>query len=414
MQEQRPIQLFKTLQTSLKDFIQAYSTDHKDLLPIEKQCLNKLETISSELNRFLQDTLNPEKFNSWYKYDAFITRIASINPPSTITQKESSSGFLGIGASKKEATVSVGLHAAIDRFIKQHEITQNDWKKTFETKSPVKEKDPIKTLEQTLTNKFSAQFTGLNTRINNLEEQTKTAYQEGFEKGKEEGRQAMVVYMKKQIEQYLDPSQQQKILLLLEGKIPETLSNETPANSFRTVFSKPLDEPKVTDEEHDKEKAEKWIGIAKFPVVEAFTEKLKSNQLSEAEKTVAKWVIFKLMKNKYAATISTVLNDIQVKLKSTFGELKNLTPLFAIYANAQDGTSTQNLSAEELTAFQQLVGKDALYLMQDGTACNYFGSHALQLLGLLKDRTLTKEEVYEKNVFDKLANLSKAPVANLM
>jgi hypothetical protein len=408
MQEQNPIQLFKKLHTSLNDFIKDYRRDHSSLLRVETQSLNKLEIICQDLKAFYEQDPREEKF-TWDKYASFFTRILAVSPSETIVNKKESAGFLGIGASKTEETVKVALYGAIDSFVNQRTITEADWQKRFEAKSPVKEKNSLKTLEETLTNKFSAQFIGFNTRINNLEEQTKTAYQEGFEKGKEEGRQAMIVYMKQRIGQYLDPSQQQQILLLLEGKVPETS-----ANAFQTVFAKPLDEPRVTDEEHDKEKAEKWIGTAKFPVVKAFTEKLKSNQLSEAEKIVAKWVIFKLMKNKYAATISAVLTDIQVKLKSTLSELKNLTPLFEKYANAQDVTNTKNLSSEELTAFQQLVGENALYLVKDGTASNYFGSHALQSLELLRDKKLTTEEKYDENVFQKLGISLTTPIANLI
>lgn len=405
MQEKGSLQLFEDLHTLLQDFVRNYMADHTNPLAIETQCLNKLRSIAGELAGFLKDKSSPEKF-TFDKYETFILRIESIKPPQEITKTQKSTGFLGIiGASESSEKVTVGLYNAMNRLITNLTAKAAEAKakveKTSEKTPPLEEK------------KVSSEIELFKQQLATFDQRLIASEQRAFEEGKKAGQVEIIQYIKGNIGRYMNAQQQKQVLLLLDAKSSEATSSTSSTSSAVPVMFATVSD--IKDDNQEVKEAREYIGNAKFEPIKKLVTCYNLGQASEQEKIVAKWLIFELMLSKYNQTISSIFEGVKLQLSTqcslNVADLPNLNSLFEAHSQSHDAVTTQVLSAEELAKFHKLTSRTAIYLPQDGTASNCFGSQAARLQG--KSVPVVTKEDYVKNAVTKLNGLVKSASVNI-
>ena len=447
MQEKGSLQLFEEFHASLTEFITHYRTDHPTLLNIEIHCLKTLESIASELGHFLRDKSSPEKF-TFDKYEIFITRIESVKPPQETVKTQKSTGFLGIiGASESSEKVTVGLHNAMNR------LMTNLTAKAVEAKAKAKEtSEKTRSSEKThpLEEKKVPNETDL--RLANLEQRMATAEERAYERGRKEEREEIIRRVRQRL---TGPQQQQMLLLLEDAKSPETINSSsmssfnsssssssstsstsvpmsstsstntaTSSTSSTNTATSSTNSPvpvvfstisEIKEDTQEAKEAKQHIDKIKFEPIEQLVT-FHSNQVSEREKIIARWLIFELMSYEHnpantqtlsTQTISSIFQGIKEQLLKRCGldvaQLSNLNHIFEMGLKNHNVVTTQALSAEKLIAFYKLTSESAICLPKDITASNYFGSRAARLKG--QNVEATTKESYVDNAVKKLNDL---------
>ena len=329
-----------------------------------------------------------------------------LTPDKKIVIVRKSSGFLGIGTNQRHETVGVGLHYPMFDFVERLEQIHS---KAVAQEEKLDKRPNLDVRGQNFSipsemDSIKQQLMQLNSRVALTEQQVAQSY----ERGKEEGKQEIITYFKKQL-LHCEFPQKDQLLMLLDSKLME-VSNASFAPPTPIMFAQPYSPAVKNEEEKEKLKAEKWIGKPKYSVIAKLVDLYFSPKILELEKIVAKWAIFELMLHKNDYTVATILENIQSQLLSKcrihMRQLPSLDRLFSEHAEIEDAVTKSPLSQEEFTAFYQLTGKNALYLPQDGTATNCFGSNAARLKGT--SNLLVTEVDYVKNVVDKCKPLEKA------
>lgn len=408
MQEKGSRVLFQDLHDLLKAFVQQYR-NNSDLLKIELGCLRKLETIvndlnwrlqkekksekeaiGNDLNSLLQTEQEPEKF-TLNIYQSIIFCIEAAKPPQQIVTIRKSEGIFGLGASQIEEKTPVALYSAMTRLLNTLDERIKEFK-ALEKAEKVETPSEIQVFKQQLAN---------------LAQRMDLSEQRAYEEGKKAGQAEVIQYIKGNIGRYLNAQQQQQVLLLLDAKSLEaTSSSSSTSSAVPVVFATVSD---IKDDSQEAKEARACIGNTKFEPIKKLVTFYNSGRASEQEKIVAKWLIFELMLSKYNHTISSIFEGVKIQLSTqcslNVADLPNLKSLFEAHSQSHDAVTTQVLSAEELAKFHKLTSRTAIYLPQDGTASNCFGSQAARLQG--KSAQVVTKEDYVKNAVTKLNGLVK-------
>lgn len=473
MNEKRcSVSLFENLSTSLVRFIKAYPGN--DLTPNEKPYFKKLETVNSELVAFLQDTSTNEKFTS-DNYDIFILRIQWAIPPSivkksngvlgigasetttltafgnavtrlltdvekakqkieeaqkvseksekkTISEKSKEPDDVSQKASSSTSSGMESMQNQLMALAQQFKDSQEQAKKQAEESKKQAEdsRRQVENLEKRIddSNKQAEdsqkQIESLERRVDDSKkkmEESKKLVQQAYQNGKKEGRQETITFLRGVVGKYLDYNKQQELFLLLEnGDMPSEIRAVTP-EIFKDTTNSKKSEPKISNEDQEKEKLRKSVGDEKFAVIEKLVKVHNLPNISKIEKLVAKWLIFELMfgrKEKISNAFSITLRECST-LKEGLPKYPQLKALFDTYlAYDQDSVSNKDLDENDYLLFHQLTKGDGkgngLYLPYDGTAAKCFGSYWKQKKGETNFE-FTSEETYRKRKCDDIIKL---------